>query len=383
MKTARRLICLVLLALWAACLPLTGTSADDRGIGGTGAPAAGPQMSSDRGIGGTGVVGVITGFGSVFVNGLEIAYAPGTPVTVDGEPGSQAALRVGQLAAIVASDDHGWHADSIAVQHEVSGPVTSAGAAGGSGNRTLTVAGQQVSIGPGTDGLQTVRPGDWIAVSGLRQPDGVIDASRIDQRMPGPVLVRGPATPSAGGWRIGDLPVRPPEGTSIVPGEGITARGVIVNGTLSVRSASPDVLGSDPAAYFGNHVRRMVIEGYVSAAGGHVRLGRGLLATAAPGIAMPAGAHRAIVELERGPHGGFIATHWRGAGRPVAPHRAPFAPRRRGAWAPHRAAPHPFGPLRYWQRPWLDRHPWIGHGGGAERRAGCAGGRCRHAYRPR
>src|ERR1700690_592414 len=108
MKAARRLLWLVL-AVMCACLPLVGSPAADRGIGGTGAPAAGPAIS-DRGIGGTGIVGVVTGFGSVFVNGLEVAYAATTPVTVDGVPDTDAALRVGQLAAIVASDDHGLHA---------------------------------------------------------------------------------------------------------------------------------------------------------------------------------------------------------------------------------------------------------------------------------
>ncbi len=380
MKAARRVICMVL-ALWGACVPLAGTPASDRGIGGTGGPASGPEIS-DRGIGGTGIVGVITGFGSVIVNGLEIAYAPSTPLTVDGVSDTGAALRVGQVAAVVASDDHGLHAVDIAVRHEVSGPVTSVSADSDPSGRMLTVAGQQVAIGPGTDGLRTVRPGDWIAVSGLRQPDGVIAASRIDQRMPGPVLVRGPAMPSAGGWQIGDLRIRPPQGTSVAPGESITARGTIANGTLSVATASRDLLGSNPAAYFGSHVRRMVIEGYVSAADGHVRLGQGVLATAAPGIAVPVGAHRAIVDLERGPHGDFIATHLQGAGRAVAPHRAPFAPGRHGAWAPHGVAPHPFRPPPYRSHAWQNRHPAFGHGGYMQRHFGCAAGwGCRRNYR--
>ena len=48
----------------------------DRGIGGTGAPAAlsAASRTADRGIGGTGIIGVVTGFGSIFVNGLEIQY---------------------------------------------------------------------------------------------------------------------------------------------------------------------------------------------------------------------------------------------------------------------------------------------------------------------
>jgi hypothetical protein len=380
MKATRRVVGLVL-ALWGACVPLAGTPAADRGIGGTGAPAAGPEIS-DRGIGGTGIVGVITGFGSVIIDGREIAYTPSTPLTVDGESDTQAALRVGQLAAIVASDDHGLHAVSIAVRHEVSGPVTSVSAGDGPGGRMLVVAGQRVAIGAGTDGLQTVHPGDWIAVSGLRQPDGVIAASRIDQRTPGTVLVRGPAMPNAGGWQIGDLSVRPPNGTSVAPGESITARGTIVNGTLSVTTASPDVLSSDPAAFFGSHVERMVIESYVSAADGHVRLGRGLLATTAPGITVPAGAHRAIVELERGADGGFIATHLRGAGRPIAPHRAPFAPKRHGSLGPHRAGPHAFRPTYYRPHPWQYHHPSFGYRGDWRPRRGCAaGGWCRRNQR--
>ena len=335
MRAARRLACLVL-ALWGICLSPTGTPASDRGIGGTGAPAAGPEIS-DRGIGGTGIVGVITGFGSVFVDGLEIAYDPSTPLTVDGEPDTQGALRIGQLAAIVASDDHGLRAVSIAVQHEVSGPVTAVSAGAAPDSRTAVVAGQRVAIGTGTDGLRTVHPGDWVAVSGLRQPDGTITASRIDQQTPGPVLVRGPATPSAGGWRIGDLPVRPPAGISVAPGQSITARGTIVDGTLAAATARPDVLASDPAAFFGGQVRRMVIEGYVSAADGRIRLGRGSFATSGAGIAAAAGAHRAIVELERGAHGNFVATHLRGAGRPATPPHAPFAPPEHGSQEPHRA----------------------------------------------
>ena len=151
MKAARRVVCLVL-AFWGACVPLTATPASDRGIGGTGGPASGPEIS-DRGIGGTGIVGVITGFGSIIINGLEITYAPSTPLTVDGVSDTGAALRVGQMAALVASDDHGLHAVDIAVRHEVSGPVTSVSADDGPRGRMLSVAGQQVAIAAGTEGV--------------------------------------------------------------------------------------------------------------------------------------------------------------------------------------------------------------------------------------
>jgi hypothetical protein len=367
MKSARQLICLAL-ALLGACLPLVDMQAADRGIGGTGAPASGPAIS-DRGIGGTGIVGVVTGFGSVFVNGLEVAYTPTTPLTVDGVPETDAALRVGQLATIVASDDHGLHAVSIDVRHEVSGPVTSVDSGGG-----MLVAGQRIAIDSGTEGLrgtsglQTVHPGDWIAVSGLREPDGVIAATRIDPRLPGPVLVRGAAMPEAGGWRIGDLSVQPPNGASVAPEAIITARGTLENGRLSATTADPDVLSSNPAAFFGSHVQRMVIESYVSAADGHVRLGRGWLAAPGQGVVVQAGAHRAIVQLERGAHGDFVATHLRGVDRPLAPRRAPFAPDRHGFLGPRHEAPFRFGPLRDRPHFWENRHPGFGRGGDRYRR---------------
>ena len=357
MKAMRPVVCLAL-ALVGACLPLAAMSASDRGIGGTGAPTntapsntapSGPAIA-DRGIGGTGIVGVITGFGSVFVNGLEVAYSPATPVTVDGAPDPDSVLRVGQLAAIVASDDHGLHAVSIDVRHEVSGPVTSVTAGDGTGGSMLVVAGQRVAIDSGTDGLQTVRPGDWVAVSGLRGPGGVIAASRIDQRTPGTVLVRGPATPRARDWRIGDLSVLPPNGAIVAPGASITARGNLVSGRLSATTAVPDVLSSDPAAFFGGHVQRMVIESYVSAADGRVRLGRGWFASRARGVVVLGGAHRAVVELERGARGDFVATRLRGPARQFGPDR------RRSPGPPH-AEPRPFGPGRYQQHPWRDRRP--------------------------
>ncbi len=482
MKATRRWVWL-LLAIVVACLPVAGAPASDRGIGGTGASAsgipappspAGPQLS-DRGIGGTGIggtgiVGVITGFGSVFVNGLEVGYTASTPLTVDGMPETDAAPQVGQLAAIVASEDNGLHAVSIDLRHEVSGMVTSVTPSGGipsggipsggfpgggfpgggipgavtpnglpphgvspngvnpnglnADGGTLVVSGQTVAIESATEGQRTVHPGDWVAVSGLRKPDGVIAATRIDPRMPGTVLVRGtaipgPAAPGVGGpgpaggrpgeWRIGDLSVQPPNGASIAPGANITVRGTLVNGGLSAATIYPDVLSSDPAAFFGGHVRRMVIESYVSAAGGQVRLGHEWLAPSGRGVVVPAGAHRAIVQFERGPHGDFIATRLRGAGRPIAPHRGeghggmglpypggrhgdleqphaggrrggmglPYPGGRRGGLEPPHAAPHQFGPARYEPHPWRYRRPDIGRGSFMPRRFGGHGGRPR------
>lgn len=55
----------------------TGIKPESGGIGGTGIQA--------NGIGGTGIVGVITGFGSICVNNLEVNYFSNTPVDLDGK----------------------------------------------------------------------------------------------------------------------------------------------------------------------------------------------------------------------------------------------------------------------------------------------------------
>lgn len=85
--------------------PPAGTAqevaSDDRGIGGTGIQLASAE-DDDRGIGGTGIVGVVTGFASICVNGLHVGYDPALPVAFGEVMAPPAALRVGQVVAISA-----------------------------------------------------------------------------------------------------------------------------------------------------------------------------------------------------------------------------------------------------------------------------------------
>ena len=66
-----------------------GTGLLDGGTGGTGNPEGGiggtGNVANDGGIGGTGIIGIITGFASICVNGVEIHYDINTPVSVDGQ----------------------------------------------------------------------------------------------------------------------------------------------------------------------------------------------------------------------------------------------------------------------------------------------------------
>src|SRR4029077_9831848 len=77
------LILTVAVVLLAAC----GYSADTAGIQGTGSPA--PAAA----------VGPITGFGSIFVNGVEYTTS-NAQILIDGQAGAETQLQTGQVVTI-------------------------------------------------------------------------------------------------------------------------------------------------------------------------------------------------------------------------------------------------------------------------------------------
>lgn len=282
----------------------------DRGIGGTGVPAKGVQ-SADKGIGGTGIVGVITGFASLCVDGLEVAYDPAAPVVVDGIPAPGSTLRAGQLAVIAAGGSgDALVARRVAVRHEVSGPVEAVEGDGA----MLVVAGQRVAASGPVWGDAAPHRGDWVAVSGVRAPSGEVVATRLDRRAPGRVTVRGPLTRDGDGLRIGGLRLQPAASLTAEAGSYVTASGRYADGVLFADEVVGDVLPVDPAAYFGRGVERFFVESYATVASGRVQLGGGLAAPAGPGVGAMGGARPAVVEFERGPGGSLVATGLRDLG---------------------------------------------------------------------
>ena len=185
------------------------------GIGGTGQVAGGPP-----GIGGTGIVGTVTGFGSILVNGFEVDYAPDLPITFKDRTVRPDALRIGQVVAIEAQGSgNRLRASRLAIRHEVAGPIERIDPA----RRMAVVFGQRIDIPEGVisagNGSRAMKigglgVGDHIDVSGLRRADGVIAASRIDKTGPGAVTVlRGRVTATG---KLGDVmkeSARPPSAT--------------------------------------------------------------------------------------------------------------------------------------------------------------------------
>src|SRR5882672_415834 len=246
---------------------LAGTSAvwaqvkrgTDQGIGGTGI-----SRGDDHGIGGTGIVGVIQRFGSIFVNGERIGYAPDVPVRIDGEAASVKALRIGHVARVVAQRQANGMltTNRIDAVSEVVGSIESV--KGGE----MTVLGQKVAW---TGRENWRRVGTQVAVSGLRRTDGVIVASLVEQRRNATPRVTGPLERDRDGLRIGGLRLDGVDAALV--GQRVQAEGrVAPGGKLQISRARADDFSDLSGA------TRLSIEAYVRRVGTNLQLGSGYVA---------------------------------------------------------------------------------------------------------
>ena len=118
--------------------------------------------------------GVITGFGSVYVNSRRY-QTEDTRFEVDDDSGSEDELRVGMVVTVKGyQDDSGYHADEIEYDNEIKGPVSDIVIDPADASRkTLTILGQAVLVTADTtiddDGnltYDTIAIGDVLEVSG-------------------------------------------------------------------------------------------------------------------------------------------------------------------------------------------------------------------------
>jgi len=164
-----------------------GSGTGGTGFTGSGTGGTGLRGDESSGTGGTGVFGTVTGFGSVCVNGLEIEYDDDTRIEQEGREITAEELHVGQVVHVRTRTQAPMHARHIQVETALGGPVEQVDREGG----RLVVMGQTIVLRPNArvfDGpgdprdLSAVSMGGRISVSGLRRPDGLVSASRIDRR---------------------------------------------------------------------------------------------------------------------------------------------------------------------------------------------------------
>ena len=129
--------------------------------------------------------GVITGIGSVYVNG-ERYDTEDASVTMDDRPADLLQLEVGQYVELKghAHRDGAHDAEIIRYHNVLEGPITSIDRVGGS----FVATGQTVRVTLDTVFGDDIEPasieglavGDVVEVSGIVPADGVIDATRLD-----------------------------------------------------------------------------------------------------------------------------------------------------------------------------------------------------------
>ncbi|RYF52351.1 MAG: hypothetical protein EOO27_28660, partial [Comamonadaceae bacterium] len=244
------------------------------GIGGTGVVARSNEPTG--GIGGTGIVGVITGFASICVGGMEVQFDTETPVSDNGQPASAHELAVGQVVAVrAAGSGNNLRALSIAVLHALVGPIEAIDASAG----TLRVLGERVKV-LNPSALAALRRGDWVRLSGHRQADGVLSASLIAALPPS---ARRQAQ-IAGRVSVLTSDAMQVGGTRVAFNARATAHGVakghevLVVGRWDGKTLIAQRVTLDPTRNHLGPVRDVVLEGYVQdLGGGTLSLGQGSL----------------------------------------------------------------------------------------------------------
>ena len=240
-----------------------GGEQDGSGLGGTGhrGGIGGTGLRAEGGLGGTGIVGTVTAFGSIVVQGRHIGLPPALEVHEEDRPASPADLRVGQVVAVLATGRENGRpvAVRVRVRYAVEGPVEHV-------RRTpdgtwLTVAGQRVRLAPAArvEG-PAPRRGAWAQVSGLRRADSSVRATFVRLRPAAPagaaVAVRGVPRADGGGLRIGDLRLEGARGR-LRAGMPVRVTGTLLAGDrLRVAAVEPDRYAPGPA-------RRLALEAYV------------------------------------------------------------------------------------------------------------------------
>lgn len=147
--------------------------------------SGGGGASIGGGIGGTSAVqGPITGFGSIFVGGIEFDTG-GATVIIDGGPGAVTDLKLGMVATVRGEVERGTGrgvASSIVSDALLQGPIEVVDLAA----LSLTVLRQVVITDASTVfdplALASLAPGDVVLVDGFLDAQGRIRATRVELR---------------------------------------------------------------------------------------------------------------------------------------------------------------------------------------------------------
>ena len=230
----------------------SGDSSEDSGVGGTGViyrhgsgtGGTGSPLNMDgqvsktsdngSGVGGIGlnpdtpldiVVGKITGFASICVNGVEIHYAKSTPVDIEGKGVSATSdLRIGQtVIAHVSGMGNEVNANTINVVYPVIGPVSGLNI----DNGRIEVLGQPVVLSSDLiPHIKNVKLGEFVRVSGFAKSNGDIIATRVDVSKPVTPIVKGVVTQiNENSFKINNLTIESNDVAAVTVGSRVQISG--------------------------------------------------------------------------------------------------------------------------------------------------------------
>lgn len=135
--------------------------------------------------------GVITGFGSVFVNGVEYDTGTGTTINMEGVDSPESSLKVGMLVTLqgaVNADGKTGTATAIKYANQMEG-VVNANNVAANGTGTLTVMGETINVTTdtifeskvtGVTAPNLIQVGNIVEVSGYASSTGAVTATRIE-----------------------------------------------------------------------------------------------------------------------------------------------------------------------------------------------------------
>ena len=203
----------------------------------------------EGGIGGTGIVGLMTGSGSVLINGLRVETPSTTRIVANGRITTDSALIPGTAMSIVART----HLGRIEAQYiEIDTPLIGTLAHGHAG---FSVNGSPLHGG----GHARALVGHRVNASGLWQRDGSLRVGTLHPAAAGSDSISGVLVATGDtGWRIGQTPVRVPADLRLTPGSFAVATGQFTGGVLTAASMR---VGRFRVG--GRTLRQLSVEGYL------------------------------------------------------------------------------------------------------------------------
>ena len=204
----------------------------------------------EGGIGGTGIVGLMTGTGSVLVNGLRVEVPSDASLFVAGQPTTSDALVPGVALSIVAAMRSGrFEARRVDVDIPLIG-ILQRQATG------FAVNGTPLKIEAGVTAAN--RTGQRVAAHGVWQADGTVRTSLITPASGADVVSGVLALGSDVGWQIGQTPVIQPAGLRLTAGQFVVARGAFMDGVLTASSVQVGRFRQGAET-----IRQLSVEGYL------------------------------------------------------------------------------------------------------------------------